>query len=282
LFLAKELNLSKKFVKEVKGKYSSKVEGIVDSLEKTVDPTGKREIVSFVDPDARFGRKTSKKKFTGYKAHVVEDESQIVTSVETIPGNENEGSKDNLENMLKKEDEKKLKAEGVTCDALYDSLSNRLNIEKRGMKHYIPEKRENKKLNNFIYSEKEDKLICREGFSSIGKSKYSDGYLYYFSSEVCKDCNRKKEYPLNKDRARVYVSDSHILYIKSDLGQKKKALEKRKRIEAKFGEAKKHHRMARARYRCKWRVAIQVFMTFIVMNLKRMVKLLNRKGRKIV
>jgi len=62
------------------------------------------------------------------------------------------------------------------------------------------------------------------------KSKYSDGYLYYFSSEVCKSCNRKKECPLNKNRARVYVSDSHILYIKSDPEQKKKALEKRKRI----------------------------------------------------
>ena len=279
--LVKELNLSKEFVKEVKGKYSSKVERIVNLLERTVDPTRKRELVSFVDSDARFGRKTSKKKFTGYKAHVVEDESQIVTSIETIPGNENEGSKDNLENMLQKEDEKKLKGEGVVCDALYDSLSNRKNIEKRGMKHYIPEKRENKKLNNFIYSEKEDKLICQEGFSSIGKSKYSDGYLYYFSSEVCKDCNRKKECPLNKNRARVYVSDSHILYIKSDPEQKKKALEKRKRIEAKFGEAKKHHSMARARYRGKWRVAVQVFMTFIVMNLKRMVKLLNRKENSV-
>ena len=279
--LVKELNLSKEFVKEVKGKYSSNVEKIVNLLERTVDPTRKRELVSFVDSDARFGRKTNEKKFAGYKAHVVEDESQIVTSVETIPGNENEGSKENLESLLQKEDEKKLNSEGVTCDALYDSLSNRLNIEKREMKHYIPEKKKNKKLNNFIYSEKEDKLICQEGFSSIGKSKYSDGYLYYFSSEVCKSCNRKKECPLNKDRARVYVSDSHILYIKSDPEQKKKALEKRKRIEAKFGEAKKHHRMARARYRGKWRVAIQVFMSFIVMNLKRMIKLLNRKENSV-
>lgn len=48
---------------------------------------------------------------------------------------------------------------------------------------------------------------------------------------------------------------------------------KRRRIEAKFGEAKKHHQIARARYRGRWRVAIQVFMTFMVMNLKRMVKL---------
>ena len=61
-------------------------------LEKAVEPEKKRKFVSFVDPEARFGRKSKDIKFAGYKAHIVEDESQIVTSVETIPGNENEGS----------------------------------------------------------------------------------------------------------------------------------------------------------------------------------------------
>ena len=59
-----------------------------------------------------------RKSSCGYKAHVVEDESQIVTSVETIPGNENEGSEPNLERLLDKEAEKRLPAQGVTCDSL--------------------------------------------------------------------------------------------------------------------------------------------------------------------
>lgn len=275
--LAKELALSKELIEEVQGKYSSEVEEIADLLEQIVDPTGKRKFVSFVDPDARFGRKNKDKKFAGYKAHVAQDESQIITSAETLPGDENEGSENNLESMLQKEDVKELKTKGVVCDALYDSLSNRRNIEKRKKKHYIPEKRKKKRLNDFIYSEKEDKLICPKGYSSIGKTRQEDGYLYYFSSDSCRDCDRRKECSLNKDRARIYVSDSHLLYIKADPEEKRKALKKRKRIEAKFGEAKKHHRMARARYRSRWRVAIQVFMTFIVMNLKRMVKLLKTK-----
>jgi len=45
-------------------------------------------------------------------------------------------------------------------------------------------------------------------------------------------------------------------------------------IEGKFGEAKKWHNLHRARYRRKSRVAIQVFMTFMVLNVKRMMKLL--------
>jgi len=155
----------------------------------------------------------------------------------------------NLESILQKEDEKKLKSDALVCDALYNSLSNRLSIEKRKKKHYISEKREKKRLNDFIYSDKEDKLICRKGYSSIGKTRQENGYLYYFSSNSCRGCDRKRECSFNKDRARIYVSDSHLLYIKADPEEKKKALEKRKRIEAKFGEAKKHHRMARARYR---------------------------------
>jgi len=272
--LVKEVSLSEELIKEVKGKYSPYVEEKVRLLEKVVHPQGKREIVSFVDPDARFGRKSKKKEFAGYKAHIVEDESQIVTSIKTIPGNENEGSEDNLESLLQKEDKKGLTSEAVACDALYDSLSNRKNIEKRKMKHYIPEKRKNKKLDSFIYSEKEDKLICQEGCSSIGKSRQGDGYLYYFSSDFCKTCNKMKECSLNKDRARVYVSESHLLYLKNAPEERKKAQKIRKRIEAKFGEAKKHHSMMRARYRGRWRVAIQIFMSFIVMNLKRVVKLL--------
>ncbi len=270
--LIREVSLSKDLIKEVKGKHSSRIEKIVSLLEKAVEPEKKRKLVSFVDPDARFGTK-----FAGYKAHIAKDESEIVTSAKTLPGDENEGEEGNLESLLQKEDEKGLTAEAVSCDALYDSLANRLNIEKREMKHYISEKRKKKKLDDFIYSENEDKFICQRGYSSIGKTYYKDAYVYYFSTRLCKSCDRTKQCPCGKNKPTLYVSQSHLLYIKVDPEEKKKALRKRRRIEAKFGEAKKHHAMLRARYRGRWRIAIQVFMTFIVMNLKRMVKLLETR-----
>ncbi len=82
------------------------------------------------------------KRFAGYKAHIVEDESQIITSCETLLGDENEGAEAHFEALLKKEDRKGLKGEAVVGDALYDSWSNRVNIEKRGMKHHIPQEKE--------------------------------------------------------------------------------------------------------------------------------------------
>jgi IS5 family transposase len=57
-----------------------------------------------------------------------------------------------------------------------------------------------------------------------------------------------------------------------------RALRLRKIIERKFGEAKKWHGMSRARYRGKWKVAIQIIMTFLVMNAKRMAKLLKESS----
>ena len=270
--LAKELNLSKELVEKVKGKYSPRVEELTNLLDKIAYPEKKRKLVSFVDPDARFGTK-----FAGYKAHIAKDESEIVTSCETLPGDENEGEKSNLESLLNKEDRKGLTAEAVAGDALYDSLANRLTIKKREMKPYIPEKRKKKRLDEFIYSEKEDKFICERGYSSIGKTYYKDAYVYYFPSRLCRECDENKKCRLSINSPTLYVSKSHLLYLETDPEERRKASGKRRRIEAKFAEAKKHHQMARARYRGRWRVAIQVFMTFTVMNTKRMIKLLEMK-----
>ena len=270
--LAKEFNLSRELIGKVKGKYSPRVEKLTNLLEKVAHSERKRKLVSFVDPEARFGTR-----FAGYKAHIAKDESEIITSCQTLPGDENEGERGNLESLLQKEDEKGLTAEAVAVDALYDSLVNRLTIKKRKMKPYIPEKRKKKRLDEFIYSEKEDRFICERGYSSIGKTYYKNAYVYYFPSRLCRECDENKKCRLSINSPTLYVSESHLLYLETDPEERRKASGKRRRIEAKFAEAKKHHQMARARYRGRWRVAIQVFMTFIVMNLKRMIKLFKAK-----
>jgi IS5 family transposase len=51
-------------------------------------------------------------------------------------------------------------------------------------------------------------------------------------------------------------------------------LKERYKIERKFGEAKQSHGLGRCRYVTKIRFTVQAYLTFIVLNLKRMVKLL--------
>lgn len=75
----------------------------------------------------------------------------------------------------------------------------------------------------------------------------------------------------------MYLSDRarEALIHRRDL---REALRERKMIERKFGEAKWWHRMDRARYRGRWRVAIQALMTFMVLNVKRMARLLAERS----
>lgn len=53
----------------------------------------KDRIISSVDTDARHGRKSSKSRFDGYKAHIsVDPESEIITSAKVTPGNVHDSS----------------------------------------------------------------------------------------------------------------------------------------------------------------------------------------------
>ena len=84
-----------------------------------------------------------------------------------------------------------------------------------------------------------------------------------------KDCPKP-----NNDRIRAFVSNDYKLALLDNVPDRKEALIKRKGIERKFAEAKRWHRLHRARYRRRTRVAIQVFMTFMALNIKRMIKML--------
>ena len=60
----------------------------------------------------------------------------------------------------------------------------------------------------------------------------------------------------------------------------KQGLKERYKIERKFGEAKQGHGLGRCRYVGMLGFAVQAFMTAIMLNLKRMVKLLTGVGFK--
>ena len=233
---------------------------------------GKAKICSFIDTDCRHGVKSPRRMFSGYKAHIALDESEIVTSVDLLQGNQNEGSQ--LRCLIEKEEAKGIKAEAVVADALYDSASNREDIHGRGMKAYIALRRSNKQAKGFVYDPRSDTLICPQGVRSKEvKNPQGRGKFYNFAVEICKGCRCKCQ-AFKGNRSRIYISDDYRLKLEDDDEFYSEAMELRKRVERKFGEAKKWHGLRRARYRGKWRVAIQCLMTFLVLNVKRMVKLL--------
>lgn len=279
--LKDEIIKTKDFIDQLKGNFDNETEELIQSLKalSSPDQENKSKIVSFIDPDATNGAANSKKLFTGYKAHIAQDESGIVTSVDTLKAHQNEGSQ--LTNLLDKEKTKGLKSEAVAADSIYSSFDNRKYIQDQNMKAYIPKRRDNTKLDRygFKYLPKEDKVICPQGKYSRRGIKHTSGKLYVFSSSTCKSCSIYPNCPVLDKRGwvRIFVSDDYKEYLKN-LGQNYYlAQAKRKMIEPKIGEAKKWHNLSRARYRGKWKVAIQVLMTFLVINIKRIIKLIKEQ-----
>jgi len=283
--LTKELEKTREFLEEVRGKYGRKVDEEIEEVERML--YGDEKIVSLIDPEARWGYKTKDKPFCGYKVHIGCDESEIVTSLDVLSGQENEGKSENVRKILKKEMEQGIKYEAVVADALYDSAETRKEIHRsrqqdgERVKAYIPSRYSNKNLNRFRYDEKRDAIICPARNISIGKSPHGGGHIYYFSVESCRNCPYKDTCPpLNEGRVRVFVSEDQKIKLMDEDEERKKALKIRRTIERRFGIGKKIHGLGKARYWSRAKVAIQCFMTFIVMNLKRMIRLISMKKLK--
>jgi IS5 family transposase len=283
--LVREVELTQAFFSEAKGKYTEETDRVIEQMEGML--YGEEKIASLVDPEARWGYKDEDHPFCGYKAHVGCDESEIVTSIDLLTGNENEGAEKNVRSLLEKEREQGMEHGAVVADALYDSAENRKAIheektaEGEPVKAYIPSRHKEKNLDRFRYERKRDRVICPAKQVSIGKSPHEQGHLYYFSVESCRDCPYREDCPpLNEGRVRVFVSEDYELKLLDENPERKEALKKRSLIERRFGGAKKWHGLGRARYWGRAKVAIQALMTFLVMNVKRMVKLLEIKVQK--
>ena len=282
--LEEEVALTKSFIDELKGKFTEEIAEDMNLLEEIIAPKNtlpgepKDQLVSFVDKDAGFGHKAIDKPFCGYKGHIsVDAGSGIVTSARAISGNRNEGNNDEVKELLDDDESKEITHKAVAADSLYDSYENRLDMHKRKMRAFIPGRREKsgKNLDNFIYDDRKNTVICPEGHIPISSTRQEKGNLFIFSTASCKACPQKGNCPKpNNDRIRVYVSDDYRLMLLDNIPERKEAILRRKMIEGKFGEAKKWHNLHRARYRRKSRIAIQVFMTFMVLNVKSMMKLL--------
>jgi len=105
---------------------------------------------------------------------------------------------------------------------------------------------------------------------------YDDGNNHFYLQQ------RGLYSAINLIRTRLSKKDDHK-EIWEDLvrtAQYRRGLKERYKIERKFGEAKQVHGLGRCRYLGKLMFAIQAFFTAIVLNLKRMVRILTGVGFK--
>jgi len=153
------------------------------------------------DPDARFGRKSAKKSFYGYKEHLAIDaDSELITAVEITPGNV--ADSEVFEPLVDP------RAQEVTADKGYDTNANHQKLKAQGQRSSI---------------------IIKQNRTA---------------PQVIGQANRKSQ-------------------------------RERPCIERKFAEQKQRHGLGQARYWSLAKVTIQALLTCIVVNCKRLAKLVN-------
>lgn len=244
----------------------------------------KKGIQSAVDPDARFGWKSSSKNFTGYKNHIAMTEEEIITKVNVTPGNENDGKQ--LKGLLEGSKEW-MEIEEVLADTAYSSKDNLKLIHGQEMKASIP-------LNPVVYGVKEedpfqydkesDKVMCPAGHWSIRKAKTgkknsgtNQTYTFYFNTSLCEKCpmkvgcykgTKQKTYSISiKSKEHL----DQMAYLETEEYHQRKKI--RLRIEHKNAEMKRFHGLTTAKYRGLFGMQIQLGLTAFVVNVKRMMKL---------
>src|SRR4030043_102492 len=265
-------------------------------LEKAVadrEENARDKLVSPVDPDARQGKKASTT-WPGYKAHIVmEEETGIITGVETTPANATDGSQ--LKPLLKEQEEAhSLKPQELTADKAYDwgenleSLAGKKIIANIGLSKQVNHRNGAGyfTVDDFLYDPENIKLMCPAGHIStncyqVNLAKYQlnkPGYAFRFRPSWCNVCPLKPKCVKNKQGRRIYISyyEPYFRQARERLvtEEGKQAYRNRYKIEQKMADLTRYCGLRRCRYRGLDRAHIHTLLATTVCNIKRMVKLL--------
>jgi transposase len=265
-------------------------------LEKAVadrEKGAKDKLLSPVDPDARMGKKTSNT-WPGYKAHIVmEEETGIITGVETTPANTTDGSQ--LQPMLKEQEEiHSIKPKELTADKAYDWGENLESLDNnQTIANIALSKQANHRngagyftVDDFIYDPENIKLMCPAGHISTNCYKEilynyqlnKPGYAFRFRPSWCNVCPLKPKCVKNKQGRRIYISyyEPYFRQARERLATEegKQAYRNRYKIEQKVADLTRYCGLRRCRYRSLGRAHIHTLLATTVCNIKRMVKLL--------
>jgi hypothetical protein len=223
-----------------------------------------------------------------YKQHTVsDDKAGVIVDVEVTTGEVSEGTR-LAEQVDRTEKTTGIKIKNVTADKGYSHPMNFEAMEEREIKAIIPAKQQRWKsrgmpLSRFKYDALNDIVKCPAGKILTRRGRGRGGWIYSTSMTVCRNCpHHKKCVPLTAKKRAVRIADGYEALARArrlDIkGWDEEAANLYKRhkwrVEGVHGEAKTQHGLRRAVRRGMVNVAIQVYLTAVVMNLKRLAALL--------
>lgn len=251
-------------IEEKNGEVQKKKEHVEDKL------------VSLVDDEARHGAKSDAKPFTGYKGNIMKSEDGFVTNIVGTSGNTYDGNI--LVPLVDEKIENSSKPSKIAGDTHYGSAENRYQMSQRGITIVAPIK-EDFNPTGLLAQEKFvlDKIgvTCPAGNRTmISNHNEKDGTTtFYFKKEICQQCVLKDQCT-KQERRTITIGKHHELITEAKEYNKtqdfKDDMKERAHIEPKHAEMKRFHGMARARYWGLTKVNIQMIITAITVNVKRL------------
>ena len=242
--------------------------------------------VSLTDPEATMA--TSSRNYylePTYKQHTaVDDRSGVLIDVDLTTGEVNEGTRlltilDRIESVTTKS------IQHVTADRGYAHSANYHELDKRGIDAVIPPQREPNvgkgglSIRRFKYDGLHQRLVCPGGKVLTRVSRGKNGWIYRSKGADCRSCHlcRQCLSPTAKARA-ILIVDGYEALLRArrrklhgwDDPTKRLYNRHRYLVEGIHGEAKTQHGLRRAVRRGLENVAIQVYLTAAVINLKRL------------
>lgn len=247
-------------------------------------------IMSAIDPDARFGWKSSSKSFFGYKEHIAMTDEEIITAVQVTGGSSDDGKQ--FSTLLQQTLESGVEVNEVIADTAYSGKDNLAEMKELKIQPVVPLNpivhTGGQKQEGFEYNKDADFVICPAGEHSIRKaiqgskkSGESRSLVFYFDVEKCKTCPLRegcyKPGAQHKTYSIRIVAEHYKEQIEFELSEVfKDRIKRRPIIEHKNAELKRFHGLARAKYHGLLGMRIQAVLTAFVVNAKRMVKLLGQ------
>ncbi len=275
--------------KEITECANQKIKDIYDRIKELLNTGRIREIRSKDDEDARFGHKTPTRTFFGYKNHIAMTEERIITGIEVTSGEAPDGKQ--LETLVEKSKKNGIEVKEVVGDMAYVSKDN---LEYCGDKITLIAKSNPviaglaaPKNDGFEYNKDAGTMQCPAGELAmrVEKRELESGnifYRYVFSKRKCKNCPLKDSCPAIHKSENTYSVTVLNGQNKARLEFERteefgKRLEVRYRIEEKNGELKQAHGLGKANSRGLAAMRLQTFFTAFAVNVKRIVKLTERK-----
>ena len=259
-------------------------------VDESGDPDQKDRVRSSVDPDARRGKHGAF--YDGYALDISMDaDSELITAVATPPANQDEAA--NAVRLVQQEQQAQgNRVEGLSIDGVGfcgNVLRELQDPQGLGLTVYVPPRDWSEAggayfpATRFHLEEAGTVLVCpaEEETRSRTRNGADSAWQFHFKVGQCKGCPllaqcmekmptkhgrhvNKNDYEAEYQAAREFAQTEAYRQVR----------QQHPKIERKLAEIIRYHHGRRTRFRGSWQVAIQYLMTTLVVNLKRMVKLL--------